>query len=119
MMYLLSSRMVKPAYRGRSSVSCVFRRWIAATDSLFEGVKLRPGAVFPNGLLVGHQLDVGSLSLVLHGLAEDGVVHQFEKVLLKLIGGSLALLGVKPDIWLQPCRLEEGDDAMDSRQLHP
>ena len=53
---------------------------------LFEGVKLRPGAVFPNGLLVGNQLDIGSLSLVLHGLAEDGVVHQFEKVLLLILG---------------------------------
>ena len=32
---------------------------------------------------------------------------------------ALALLGAEPDIWLQPCRLGEVEDAMDSRQLHP
>ena len=86
---------------------------------LFEGVELRPVTIFPNGLLVGHQLDLGSLPLVLHCFSEDGVVHQFEKVVFKRIGSFLALLGVEPNIWLEPCQLGEGEDAMDSRQLHP
>ena len=84
-----------------------------------EGVKLWPRAVLANRLLVAHQLDVRALPQILHCLAEDGVVRQFKKVLLERVGGSLALLGVEPGIWLEPCRLGEGENAMESGQLHP
>ena len=84
-----------------------------------EGVKLWPRAVPANRLLVAHQLDVGALPQILHRLAEDGVVHKFKKVLLERVGGSLALLGVEADIWLEPCRLGEGENAVECGQLHP
>ena len=84
-----------------------------------EGMKLRSRAVLANRLLVAHQLDVGALPQILHRLAEDGVVHKFKKVLLERVGGSLALLGVEADIiWLEPCRLGEGENAVECGQLH-
>ena len=82
-----------------------------------EGVKLWSRAIIANRLFAAHQLDVRALPQILHCLAEDGVVHQFKKVLLERVGGSLALLGVEPDMWLEPCRLEEGENAMESGQL--
>ena len=42
-----------------------------------------------------------------------------QNLFFKRIGGFLALLGVEPNIWLEPCRLGEGEDATDYRQLHP
>ena len=84
-----------------------------------EGVKLWPRAVLANRLLVAHQLDVGALPQILHRLTEDGVVHKFKKVLLERVGGSLALLSVEADIWLEPCRLGEGENAVECGQLHP
>ena len=84
-----------------------------------EGVKLWPRAVLANRLLVAHQLDVGTLPQILHRLAEDGVVHKFKKILLERVGGSLALLGVEADIWLELCRLGEGENAVECGQLHP
>ena len=84
-----------------------------------EGVKLWPRAVLANRLLVAHQLDISTLPQILHSLAEDGVVHQLKKVLLERVGGSLALLGVEPDVRLEPCRLGEGENAVECGQLHP
>ena len=42
---------------------------------------------------VCHQLNVCSFYQVLHGFAEDGVIHEFEEVFFKRVGGFLALRG--------------------------
>ena len=70
-------------------------------------------------LVRAHQFDVDSLSQVLHGLTEDGVVHQFVEILLEGAGGLLPQLGVHPNVGLHPGALLEAQGAVYLFQLHP
>ena len=47
-----------------------------------------------------------------HGLAEARITHQLEEVLLEIVLGLLALLGVGGDVAFHPPALREGDDRV-------
>ena len=57
------------------------------------------------------------LQITHHGLSEDAVVHEFEKIFFKLIRRFLSLVGVEVDVRLQPPALGERNDAVNF--LHP
>ena len=51
------------------------------------------------GLFSIHYLDLRPLPHVLHGLTEDAVAHELEKVFLKLVLGNLPGLPVAGDVF--------------------
>ena len=85
---------------------------------LLEGVKLWSRTVLSNRLRIAHQLDIGPFPKVLHSLPKDGIVEKLEKVLLKRVDRLFPLFGIEFNVWLEPCRLCEGQDAVDGCQLH-
>ena len=52
------------------------------------------------------------VSNVFHSLTKDTVIHQFEEILLKLIGCFYSQLSVQIDVFLQPSALFEFDTSM-------
>ena len=62
--------------------------------------------------------DVGSLTLILDGLAIYRVDHDFEKVPFKIIGRSSAESRADIDVLFHPLLLVEGDAAVDADELH-
>ena len=54
-----------------------------------------------------NQPHVSAVSEALHGLAEDRVVYQLEKVRLEIRGGLLSEFGVQADVRLHPSPLFE------------
>ena len=71
------------------------------------------------GILSVHYLDLRPLPDVLHGLAEDAVVHELEEVFLKLVLGHLPGLRVAGDVFFQELALGVSDTTVDFGQLHP
>ena len=65
------------------------------------------------------KLHVDAVSEVLHRLAEDGVVHELEEVVLEVGSGPLSELGVQGNVWLHPRPLLELEDFVDFPQPHP
>ena len=65
-----------------------------------------------------HHLHINPLPQVLHGLPEDGLVHQLVEVLLKAAGGLLPELSIHPDVWLHPRSLVESEGTMDLSKTH-
>ena len=57
--------------------------------------------------------------LILTGLAIDRFVHQLEELFFHLGLGGGTEICVLPDVWLQPARLLELDDAVYISQLQP
>ena len=64
------------------------------------------------------ELDVRALFLVLARLAVDGVIHQFEELLLEVVLGDCAKGRVLVDVRLEPPRLSEGQYPVERSKLH-
>ena len=58
-------------------------------------------------LLACYELDIASLAHILKELAEDGVVHQFEEVLLSIVGCNLTSISIVFDVLGEPFPLLE------------
>ena len=70
-------------------------------------------------LLSGDEANVNPLADIFHRLAEDGIIHELEEILLGVGLGHGSECGIFVDVGLEPCRLSESNDAMDFRELHP
>ena len=66
------------------------------------------------------QVDGGHRLELLEGvkLWSHGIVEKLEKVLLAPVDRLLPLFGIEFNVWLEPCRPCEGQDAVDGCQLH-
>jgi len=56
--------------------------------------------------------NINPVSKVFHSLTKDAVIHQFEEMLLKLIGCFCSQLSVQVDVLLQPFAFIEFDTLM-------
>jgi len=65
-------------------------------------------------LPLGDEFNVCPGSHILHSFTEYRVVHEFEKILFKLVRRRLTLTGVEVDVGLQPWRLLELESSVDS-----
>lgn len=70
-------------------------------------------------LHVGNQTDIDSLADILHGLAEDRIIHELKEIFLGVGLGNGSELGVFVDLRLKPWGLPKSNDAMDLGELHP
>ena len=68
---------------------------------------------------VGEEPNVSVLGLILTGASIDRVIHDFEELLLHLGLGAGTEICILRDVWLEPARLLELDDAVDLGQLQP
>ena len=50
---------------------------------------------------------IHSLSEVFHRFSKDGIIHELEKIFLKVIRGLLSFLSIQVDVNLQPCGLDK------------
>lgn len=50
---------------------------------------------------------IHSLSEVFHRFSKDGIIHELEKISLKVIRGLLSFLSIQVDVNLQPCGLDK------------
>lgn len=50
---------------------------------------------------------IHSLSEVFHRFSKDGIIHELEKISLKVILGLLSFLSIQVDVNLQPCGLDK------------
>jgi len=65
--------------------------------------------------LVIDQPNIHSVSNIFHRLAKDTVVHEFEKIFLKLILRLGMKVCIQLNIWFQPCFFVKGDSAVNLR----
>lgn len=50
---------------------------------------------------------IHSLSEVFHRFSKDGIIHELEKISLKVIRGLLSFLSIQVDVNPQPCGLDK------------
>ena len=68
-------------------------------------------------VLARGDFDIYMVPNVLHGLTENCIVHELKEVLLKVVLRLGSLLGVKVNVFLEPCLLSEGQDFMHPRHF--
>jgi len=52
---------------------------------------------------------------IFHCLAKDAVVHEFEKIFLKLILRPETKVRIQVNVWFQPCFFVKGDSVVNLR----
>ena len=82
-----------------------------------DGVSLQSVSETQCALLTIQQFEVDSVSDILHRLAVDRVVHQFEEIFFEVILGSRPLFSVLHDVALHEVGLGEFENSVDLSDL--
>jgi len=63
-------------------------------------------------LFIIDQPNIHPVANILHRLAKDAVVHEFEKIFLKLVLRLGTKVRIQLNVWFQPCFFVKGDSAV-------